>query len=166
MLGCSNSSTVIIRGMQSSKEDANVANKSVWLFWLLGTLTTLTYWKPARKLSNIFKYCDIQWSLALKLPSVRITTSLKSENISTSFAPRFLMALSPTMRASYSTSLFEAQKLSQRDLSNLIPLGDTNTIPTPNPFALEASSMNTFHWPTLIWHTQTGPRRRVVNLAT
>ena len=150
MLGCSNSSTVIIRGMQSSKEDANVANKSVWLFWLLGTLTTLTFWKPARKLSNIFKYYDIRWSLASKLPSIRLTTSLESENISTSFAPRFLMALSPAIRTSYSTLLFEAWKLSQSDLSNLIPSGDTNTIPTPNPFVLEVPSMNTFHWPTLI----------------
>ena len=147
MLGHSNISTIIIQGMQSFKEDDNVEKELAWLFWLLGTLTILTFWRSARKLSNICKYYDMRRSLALKLPSIWLT--IESENISTSFAPKIFTAWSLAMRASYFASLFKAQKPSLSDLSNLTPSGDTNTISTLHPLALKALYTNTFYWNSL-----------------
>ena len=143
-----------------------MANESAWLFWLLGTLATLTRRKHAHSVPNNFKYCGIRESLTSKLPSTWLTTSLESENISNSSTPNFWAALRLAINALYSASLLEARKPNLNDFSNLNPSWDIITILTPNPLALDAPSTNTCHGQTKTWHTLAKTTGASVNSAT
>lgn len=153
MLGCSNNSIEIICGTHSSNDEANVIGELAWPFWLLETLPTLTLWKHACRVPNNLKYCDIWGSFASKLPSTWLTTSLESENISTSSAPNFWAALSPVISASYLASLLEAWKPNLSDYANLNPSGVIVMTPAPDPLTFDAPSTKTCHGCTKTWHT-------------
>ena len=79
------------------------------------------------------EYSCILVSHASNSPFTCPTTSLESENISIVFPPIFWTIVIPINKASYSASLFVAEKPNLKDFSMVIFSGDTRTSPTLDP---------------------------------
>ena len=71
-------------------------------------------------------------------------TSLKSENIFTAFPPILWTMDIPSSKASYSASLFVAEKPNLNDFSMVSFLGEIRTSPTPEPLWFALPSTYTF----------------------
>ena len=113
-----------------------MARESAWVFPLLDTCIRLKELKRVRKRLAWTKYSCILSSLASNSPFTCPTTGLESENMFMDFPPNFSTIDIPSNRASYSTSLFVAEKPSLSDFSMVIPLGEIRMSSTQSPFDL------------------------------
>ena len=105
-------------------------------------------------------------------------TSLKSENIFTAFPPILWTMDIPSSKASYSASLFVAEKPNLNDFSMVSFLGEIRTSPTPEPLWFAAPSTYTFQnkgycreivptdFPSMFCVVDISSNRGSVNLAT
>ena len=136
--------TRIIQGSFPAKEVASVANESAWVLPLLEMCDKLNRSKLGRRRLTWLRYSCILTSLASISPFTWPTTSLESENISTTFPPIFYTMAIPCNKASYSASLFVAENPGLRDFSMMALSGEIRTIPTPDPLWFAAPSTYTF----------------------
>ena len=122
-----------------------MARESACVFPLLGSCNRLKDSNPDCKCLSWLKYPCILSSLAFSSPFTWPITSLESEKIFIVFPPIFWTIDIPTSKASYSVSLFVAEKPSLSDFSLVIYSGETRTSHTPEPLWFVASSTYTFH---------------------
>ena len=135
-VGLHKSSIRITRGKLCVEEVARVARESVCVFPLLRICSKLKDSNLDCKCLTWFKYSCILPSLASNSPFTWLIINLKSKNISIAFLPIFWTMVIPTNRASYSASLFVAEKPNLKDFSIVIFSGDTKTNPNLDPFLL------------------------------
>ena len=130
-------------GKPCVEEVARVAKESACVLPFLGICSKLKDSNPYYKHLTWFKYFCILTTLASNSPFTWPITNLESENISTTFLLIFwTMNISTTFlrRASYSTSLFVAEKPNLKDFSIVTFLGDIRTSPSPELFWFAAPS--------------------------
>ena len=143
LVGLHRSSTSMTRGKSCVEKVARVARESACVFPLLGICNKLKDSNSNCKCLTWFKYSCILTSLASNSPFTWPTINLESENISIDFPPIFCTMTILTNRASYSASLFVAEKSSLNDFSMIIFSGDTRTSPTSDPLLFAAPSTYT-----------------------
>ena len=143
-VGLHKSSTRMTWGKLCAKEVAIVAKESACVFLLLRMCNKLKDSNLDYKCLTWLKYPYILTSLASNSPFIWPMTNLEFENISTAFLPILWTIAIPTSRASYSTSLFVAEKPNLNDFSMVIFSGETRTSPTPNPLWFVMPSTYTF----------------------
>ena len=144
-VGMHKSSIRIIQGMLWAEEVASVARNLACVFSLLGMCSRLKDLNPDYKCLTWLKYPCILSSLASSSPFTWPTTSLESKNIFTAFPPILWTMDIPSSKASYSASLFVAEKPSLCEFSMVIYSGETRTSPTPKPLWFVDLSTDTFH---------------------
>ena len=98
--------------------------------------------KAPRQVLNLIQVPKYPWIFSLKITWTCPAMSLESQYALTTLPPSFYLAITPASKASYSASLFVAEKPSLRDFSKVIPFGEIIMIPLPNPFWLAAPSTN------------------------
>ena len=143
-VGCHRSSIRITRGKLWAEEVASVARESTWVFPLLRTCSRLNDSNLNYKCLARLKYPYILSSLASSLPPTWPTTSLESENIFIAFPPTLWTVEIPFNKASYSVSLFVAEKPNLNDFSIVSFLGEIRTSHTQDPLWFTAPSTYTF----------------------
>ena len=116
-VGLHKSSIRITQGKLSVEEVASVARESACVFPLLGMCNRLNDLNFDCKCLTWLKYPCILSSLASSSPPTWPTTSLKSKNIFTVFTPALWTMDIPSNKASYSASLFVAEKSNLNDFS-------------------------------------------------
>ena len=137
-------STRIIQGSFHAEEVASVASESAWVLPLLEMCDKLNRSKLGRRRLTWLRYSFILTSLASISPFTWPTTSLESENISTTFPLIFCTMAIPCNKASYSASLFVVENPSLKEFSMVALSGKIRTSPTPDPLWFAASSTYTF----------------------
>ena len=135
----------IIWGKFCIEEVASVVRESAWVFPLLRMCCRLNDSNFNCRCLIWAKYPCILSSLASNSPFTWSTTSLESENIVADFPPILWTIDIPSNNASYSASLFVAEKPSLNGFSTMSFSGEIKTSPTPDPFWFAALSTYTFH---------------------
>ena len=143
-VGLHKSSIRITRDKLYAEEVASVARELACVFLLLRTCSRLNDSNLDYKCLTWLKYPCILSSLASNSPFTWPTTNLESENIFTAFPPILWTMDIPSSKASYSTSLFVAEKPSLSDFSMVICYEKTRTSPTLEPLWFAAPSTYTF----------------------
>ena len=136
----------ITLGKLCAEEVASMARESAYVFLLLGMCSRLKDSNSDCKFLTWLKYPCILSSLASSSPFTCPTTSLESENIFAAFPPILWTMDIPSSKASYSDSLFVAEKPNLNDFSMVSFSGETSTSPTPDPFWFTAPLTYTFQW--------------------
>ena len=144
LVGLHKSSIRITRGKLYAEEVASVARESACVFPLLGTCSRLNNSNFDCKRLTWLKYPCILSSLTSSLPFTWPTTNLKSENIFTVFPPILWTMDIPSNKASYSASLFVAEKPNLKDFLMVSFSGETKTNPTSDPLWFVAPSIYNF----------------------
>ena len=142
-VGVHKSSTRITRGKSYAEDVARVAKESAWVFLPLGICNRSKNSNFVCVRLTWLKYSCILGSCASKSPLTWPTTSYESEKTFTIFPPIFWTIIIPINKASYSASLFVAEKLNLKDFSMVIFSGDTRTSPILDPRWLAAPSTYT-----------------------
>ena len=132
------------RGKLWPDEVASVAKESAWVFPFLGMCSKLKESKLDHRHLALSRYSCILLSLNSNSPFTWPTINLESKNMFIAFPPSFWTMDIPSSRASYSTSLFVAEKSSLSDFLIVIFSGEIRTSPTPEPLWFAAPSTYTF----------------------
>ena len=133
-MGLYKSSTRITRGKSYAEEVASIDKESACALPLLGTCNKSKESNFNCKHLTWLRYPCILSSFASNSPLTWPTTSLESEKSFTDFPPILWTIAIPSNRASYSASLFVAEKSNLKDFLITTFSGDISTSLTPEPF--------------------------------
>ena len=133
-VGLYKSSTRIIRGKSYAEEVASIAKESACALPFMGICSKLKESNFNCRHLTWLRYPYILSSFASNSPFTWPTTSLESEKTFTDILPILWTMAIPINKASYSASLFVAEKSNLKDFSIMTFSGDINTSPIPEPF--------------------------------